>query len=228
MKLILRVDDAGRIPGDDPEYGTDHDLSYFASWRSQAGLAGLPVVYGVTHQWLHASGVLWLKNNIRYPEKLAVHGWDHKRGKESTPLEMATAMDTLTTDNAPYSYIPPYNAYTERTLHHWEGVGGKYFFGGFHGEHHHYGEEPIRPPATPNLIHLPANRVLYDHAPTILTNVTSQVGLRGLREYANYAAVVMTLHVPWDQDGYHVRDLVEFIVRHHQIISVDSLWGDIT
>lgn len=214
IKFILRVDDVGRTPWDDPEEGTDHDLSYFDRWRKESGLAGLPAVYGIVVSWINPNGLQWMKNNIRYPEKVAVHGYDHKRGAIITPSMMAMSMDTLTTDSAPYSYIPPFNAYSNDTLHDWQSVGGKYFFGGFHGEHHEFADIPLYPPSAPNVIHIPATRVLYGHAPEIIHNLS---GTFSQRSYPR----VVTLHVPWDRDISLVKSLVGHIKDH--LVPVDTL-----
>lgn len=210
-KLILRIDDVGRRPGDPPSPGSDGDLEYFRRWRETCGLQGKPAVYGATPKWLTGNGLRWLLENITTPERLALHGWDHSPGAVVHHEQLHAGKMALSTN----TYIPPFNAYTEDTLQAWGNVGGRYFLGGFHGEHHHYGPLPVKV----GCFHLPALRECYGHAGELLENLPAVLA----NLHNNAAPVVVTLHVPWDTPQA-ARQVVELVEDHLVSLEYVNLW----
>lgn len=197
--IILRVDDVCRRPGDLPELGTDKDASYFFKWREAAGLAGLPVVYGVVPTWPNETGLDRLRNDLTGHELLAVHGWSHAIRAEVTRAQMSKAKILLNTT----VYIPPFNAYSEKTISDWAVEGGKYFFGGTYPNEHQHG---VDPKLVRGVIHLPAFKPLYAHAGPLYEN--AQEMLEGsLPQYP----IVATLHVPWDPNFTLVKKFIDLV-----------------
>lgn len=195
MKFILRIDDVGRKPGDTPEKGTDSSLDYFLRWREALGLTGLPCYYGIVPTWLNPEGRDRLKL-LQGKEYTAVHGWDHAHNSVVDSARMSIARRELMggrRTNLCLAYIPPYNWYSATTLKDWKEAGGEYFFGGF--DEHYPGVGPF-PSIQHDLLYLPAFKPLYGHAHEVLT------GLEKLPEVSYSYPLVITLHVPWDQERY--------------------------
>lgn len=183
-QIILRVDDVGRKPGDEPDKGTDGDLDYFFAWRTACGLARFPVVYGATPTWLTRKGLNQLRK-LSPIERVALHGWNHERGRV-TPEHMRVGSMLLNTD----IYIPPFNEYDGETMKDWYEAGGRYFLGGY--------EQSVLSPynwideASGNrMYHISAYKSLYAHAEKMPTNFHEIL--------PTTYPVVMTLHVPWDK-----------------------------
>lgn len=198
MKLILRIDDVGRLPTDFPEQGSDRDLSWFKNWYLSAGLNQLPCVCGVTADWLNREGlesISWLRDKGAV---IAAHGTNHGVGVIVSKEDMARVRDAL---GNPRAYIPPFNSYDATTLQSWREAGGDMFFGGFYLEHHHLGDRPV---LVENVLHYPACHALYDRA----TNLKPM--LEKIQLNPRYP-VVVTLHAPWEPTPSYVRNLVEKI-----------------
>lgn len=189
--LVLRIDDVCRLSTDKPEQGSDGDLDYFMEWRKQSGLVGLPVVYGIVPAWLTDKGQKRLQE-LRGEETTAVHGWNHLRGVKVTLFQMKLGKKLLATE----TYVPPFNHYSDRTIFNWGSVGGKFFLGGFEGEHHSHGHSPK---TVREVTHLPAERDLYGRSEQLVTDIKSQVPL------------VLTLHLPWETNPGSVAALVDKI-----------------
>lgn len=188
--LILRVDDVGRRPGDDPERGCDWDLSFFEDWCVRGGLVDVPAVYGVVPSWVDTTRIGRLRSKLA--GTFAVHGFDHRQGAVVRLAQMFAgriALDAV-------AYIPPFNAYSAQTVQDWGEAGGRYFFGGY--------ESRVCPPGPPRLlgdvVFVPAYAPLYGHAATLL-----------MTEFATLPdyPVVLTLHVAWEPDAGLVCKLID-------------------
>ena len=196
--IILRIDDVGRLSHDPPEKGSDPDLIYFEQWRSEAGLVNLPVVYAATPLWIHERG-LHLLSNLQGEELSAVHGYTHDRGVQPTLTEMKRAGFLFRS----LCYVPPFNDYTLETVNNWGLAGGKYFLGGWPGDHHDLGDKPV---LTNGVIHLPACPLLYGTACDLLRS-----GRAVCQRTTGNQPLVLTLHLPWDQNPTPVKELVDAI-----------------
>lgn len=196
MSILLRVDDIGRGPNDPPEAGTDHDLKWFDQWYRTIGLGDLPAVFAAVPTWIKEPGQRWLKENIRGRQSMGVHGWDHRRGARVTSTQMQLAISALATDNGKrtvQSYVPPYNEYGDWEIGEWSQTGRRYFFGGFNGEHHQYGELPK---VIGDVVHLPAAKALYGRAGELHKRFFGDAIYQQARH-----PLVMTLHVGWDANN---------------------------
>lgn len=180
MSVVLRIDDVGRTPADSPEHGTDSDLTYFQEWREAIGLRGLPVIYAAVPQWLSSKGLDAL-NVIEPPERVAVHGWDHKKGwgPDLQFMELGRRLLGNTT-----VYVPPFNFYDMETMQNWSKVGGRFFLGG----HEDY-------PSTSCL----ENRVCHIKADASMYGKVFPVKTAILARELNDQVAVATLHIPWDK-----------------------------
>lgn len=187
MKFVLRIDDVGRKPGDDPDHGTDNDLDYFFRWRAAAGLAGLPVFYGAVPAWVSEKGIQRLRDVLDGDERTAIHGWDHVKNRVVTLEQMKEARKRFQNTGS-LAYIPPRNHFDNTTMNTWRQAGGQVFFGGLTtGE--------AKPPRIEReLIYLPAHGPLYDHVEGILDN------LQTVPFHEVEFPLVVTLHVPWDTE----------------------------
>lgn len=183
MKVLVRVDDVGRIPGDQPSVGSDRKLEYFRRWRDCLG-PECHGIYGVVPAWVTSAAISQLKHDMTDGETLAQHGFDHVPGRVSCRF-MEAGRQML---GGPECYIPPFNAYDEVDLRSWAECGGKVWLGGFHCDHG-YGLEMSR---QCGLDHWSAWMPLYGRAPAVLKE------LRSLIDSGFDKTVVLTLHVPWD------------------------------
>jgi len=189
--LILRIDDVAR-PVDSPAWeGVDSGLGFFQDWRSAAGLAGTPVVYGTIPARL-TNRELDVLADLAPPESIACHGWCHGKGEPVTEIEMSRGIDRLdgATLRRTVSYIPPFNDYNHETIERWGAVGGRYFFGGRQGADHDLGHLPVR---CGPVVHIPAFEPLYGRAPELVA-LDSTIRRLG----ASAAPFVATLHTVWD------------------------------
>lgn len=186
--ILLRIDDVGRVSGDTPEKGTDGDLHRFLNWRVECGLAGLPVYYGVTYNWLTLRSKECIGSLLVGKEKWALHGYSHVRNaSENVNISLLReAAAVLQTD----VYIPPYNEYGEEGLSSWAAAGGKYFLGGYVKQHLM---------SNPYLTYIPACIDLYGKA-TEINDVDKYA--------ASSLPYVLTLHVPWERDTSVVKQLI--------------------
>jgi SAM-dependent methyltransferase len=184
MKVILRVDDLGWVP---PDKLADKDLAYVDRWLAAGKLHGVPGAFGVMPAVLGREACRAIQERIPGPY-LAVHGWDHVHRAVVGIGEMADGRDML---GRTEQYIPPFNEYDVSTMLYWERVGGRLFYGGFKGEHHHLAAWPQ---TFGKLTHIPAWRPSYDRAGPLLES------LPWLRSRFRDSPVpcVLTLHCTWD------------------------------
>jgi len=212
-KFILRVDDCGWVP---PSKANDRGLEYFQRWRNAFGIAGHPVYYGFIPTTIGPPEIDWLRRNLSPAEKLTVHGWNHARGAEVEAFRMQQALTDWQLPEMRQAYIPPFNAYTRKTIEDWGATSPEgYFFGGFHREHHTYGNLPVFLPQY-DVWHIPAPRELYDRAPEILKN------LDAYRQYD--CPLTVTLHATWDAENLPaLRELLTAL--EPDLVPADTLYN---
>lgn len=194
--FLLRVDDCGWEP---TAKRSDSKLEWFLKYRDAGKFEGLPIVWAFIPTTLGASELALLRATLKGNEQTAVHGWDHADGAIVERRQMETAFNQLPRCK---SYVPPFNRYDNQTISDWATLSNedRYFFGGFNGEHHHFGGMPVK--RCKNVVHLPAIKQLYGRAHEVLDN---------LPRYKNiHCPIVVTLHVTWDVHGFRgLKELCE-------------------
>lgn len=193
MKILLRVDDVGRRPGDSPEHGTDKDLSHFEEWFDTLGLGKLPACYAVVPEWVSREAITRLSSKVGV-DNWGVHGWDHKRKTQPSIQQMRQAREKLC---GATQYVPPFNDYTGEQISDWDLVGGKLFFGAIH--------EQV------DMFKVGGCAVVHAHNPYY---ARSQDILTAWRTQKRPSLSVMTLHVPWEDDKKSLRRLGDEIHEH--------------
>lgn len=201
MAFILRVDDVGRKPGDSPEIGTDRDLLFFGQWRQKMNLQGVPIYYGAVPTWIDDIPAKWLDSLA--PEIASVHGINHERKQSPTIAQLKEARAKF--PSLPKSFIPPFNHYSRDTIENWRAAGGEFFFGGFNGEHHNYGQLPDM---KGGCLHLPAAKELYGK----VYEVTDALE----KWQSHQCPLVCTLHVPWDASDNELEEFGVMVNRYNR------------
>ena len=207
--FILRVDDIGRTPLDDPQAGTDFDLEYFREWRDMIGARDLNVLYGAVPEWVSAKALEEIKPLLGPGEKFAIHGRDHKHGAVLSEEDYVFGYRRLShAGNDVWATIPPFNSYDDEDICRFANASWKeclqsgYFFGGFHGEHHHHGHWPKllgdQRKAQAEAIHVPAFRSLYGRANDVRAKMAEMEDIQ--------VPLVATLHIGWDTSPNALRD----------------------
>jgi len=181
-KFIIRVDDVGQALD---QTQADSGLLLFRKWWEAGRWDGLPIYLGVVPTFLDDEAKEWLRDNLHRPAEIALHGWDHVK-QVLTELDVERGRAVFPDSRC---VIPPYNLYDERTV---KACNGMVLFGGFDGEHHNYGPDPIM---VENCLHLPADRKLYSHAYRLVRLFDHDIenGLDYEHEFR-----VITLHHRWD------------------------------
>lgn len=184
MKFILRVDDVGQ---DLTQTEPDVELRTFRKWWEAGGWGGEPVYLGVVPAVIGQKERDWLLDlEIKTEAVISLHGWDHAH-RNLSPLHLEAAQEVFPLAN---TVIPPYNMYDVHTI---RAMGEKMYrpvlFGGFNGEHHTLGNAPC---LTGGVLHLNAERILYNHSHRLVDVVKS------LRFDVGDYPVVVTLHHRWD------------------------------
>lgn len=229
-EFIIRVDDVGQaVNQQEPDVG----LEGFRRWWDAGGWAGLPVYLGVVvaplGKWaledydrfepvLGGGPHDWLRDHVKPPAEIALHGWDHR----DRPLGLEDIRLSEESFGKARCIIPPHNKYDFATVDAMVETGKTILFGGFDGEHHNHGPAPK---IVDGVLHLSAEKSLYDCSFRIadfLGTATSQ----------NCPSVdwplIITLHWRWDagckdagaMDGVRrLRDLVA-----DKLTTVDEAW----
>lgn len=209
-KFILRVDDVGWNP---PDKTKDEGLAYFSRWRKALGIGNSPAYYGVIPKMIDVPELNWLRENLGSNEELAVHGWDHEKGKRVTQFQMESARTTLERHSGRCrSYIPPFNSYSHADMEAWGNVCPRgFFFGGFgHREDgpvdHSLGQYPLE---IHNTWHIPATRQTYDHSRLLVSNLERWESVQ--------CPVVVTLHCTWDYEYLNAVRTVGEIIKPYLV-----------
>lgn len=212
MKFVVRVDDCGWTPDKRPDAG----LKYFREWFHACNLdvAPYPVVLAFIPATMTVAdlddlgGILRACDSPGHVPRLAVHGWDHEKGAiveaekmahGLSCLEHAAARDCFTVRHERI-YVPPFNAYTKKTLLDWSRATSgtnSLFLGGFRDDSQSvdYGPDPVI--VRKNVIHVPAVFKLYARAPALVEQLGKIVEPE-IVDDVEPAPVVLTLHITWD------------------------------
>lgn len=220
-RFILRVDDVGWLP---PDKTKDERLSYFGRWRKALGSAGKHCIYGLIPTCIGHDELAWVQDNIGGNEELAVHGHSHARGEIVTKDMMRNAREMFSQVAVCETYIPPFNEYTDTTIHDWDAVlPGGYFLGGFPEENHYHGISPVLFGTT---THISANRFLYDHTKPLILHLEQYIKQHpGSLLGGDAMPVVVTLHATWGFNEMNLLHCIMDLVGPHLVpISVAQDW----
>jgi hypothetical protein len=199
QKYVVRVDDVGQ--GEDQstvDTGLANFLRWYEPWR------GTPMYLGCVPACFGKCELAALADVD--PTLIAIHGWDHAK-RDMTAQDLAKGRLVFPASSV---VVPPYNLYGDDLL---DAMGqGWTLLGGFHGQDHEYGREPVR--VGGGCIHASAVTALYARSWDVVSNIK-----RNLVPVVDYL-LQLVLHWRWEA-GKSSEVLAELVKPY--MVRVDAL-----
>lgn len=208
-RFLVVVHDVGQHTN--PQSEPDQGLAYFLAWWKAGGWTNEPLYLAVVPAMLGPEERDVISAHIQATRvQVCLHGWDHKQAVLGAE-DLVRAHEVFPDATA---VCPPYLRYGKPTYEAMGALGLTAIFGGFHGEHHVWGEAPAD--LGRGVTHLSATPELYRHSYRMVEAVEAT-------EDPGYPLVV-NIHHRWDAislDG--VRRLRDALNTYGRIVTLEDM-----